>query len=122
MLHIQPTADSPYHIFATIKVEISPLNPSQMIEGFPGILTRKLQTSINVRNNETIILSGLVHQENGEDIRRVPVISALPILGTLFQSKEFQNSNSELIIFVTPTIRQTDPEKEPDAYLAHDAF
>ena len=122
MLHIQPTADSRDHIFATIKVEISTLNPSQMIEGVPGILTRKLQTSINVRNNETIILSGLVHQENGEDIRKVPVISALPILGTLFQSKEFQNSNSELIIFVTPTIRQTDPEKEPDAYLAHDAF
>lgn len=108
-LHIFPTADSQNHISVTLNVEISTLNDAQSIEGVPGMLTRRLETSLNVKEGETIILSGLLHQENSEDIHRVPALSSIPILGILFQSKQFQNRNTELMIFVTPTIRKEEP-------------
>lgn len=108
-LHIFPTADSQNHISVTLNVEISTLNDAQSIDGMPGMLTRRLETSLNVKEGETIILSGLLHQENSEDIHRVPALSSIPILGILFQSKQFQNRNTELMIFVTPTLRKEEP-------------
>ena len=107
LFHILPTTDPENHIFVNLKMEVSTLNNAQMVEGIPGILTRRIETSINVEDGETIVLSGLVHQENGEDIHQVPLISSIPIIGNLFQSREFQNKNSELMIFVTPTVKKT---------------
>ncbi|MBI3018656.1 MAG: hypothetical protein HYY61_02040 [Deltaproteobacteria bacterium] len=103
-LDIQPLADPFHQIATTLKIEVSTLNTAQSVEGIPGLLTRRLQTAVNVPSGETIVLSGLIHQEQGQDIQRVPAISSLPILGELFQSKHFQNKETELMIFVTPSI------------------
>ena len=74
------------------------------MEGIPGLLTRKLQTSANVPSGKTIVLSGLIHHENSEDIQALPPLSHLPVLGELFSSKQFQHKETELIIFITPSI------------------
>jgi len=103
-LDIQPVADHFYQIATLLKIEVSQLDHAQSVEGIPGLLTRKLQTAINVPSGQTIVLSGLIHHEQGQDIQKVPAISGLPILGDLFQSKHFQNKETELMIFVTPSI------------------
>ena len=103
-LEIQPLADHFQQIATTLKIEVSTLDTSQKVQGIPGILTRRLQTSVNVASGETIVLSGLIHHESGQDIQKIPAISSLPILGELFQSQHFQNKETELMIFVTPSI------------------
>ena len=103
-LDIQPLADHFHQIATLLKIEVSTLNTAQSVEGIPGLLTRRLQTAVNIPSGETIVLSGLIHHEQGQDIQRVPAISSLPILGDLFQSKHFQNKETELMIFVTPSI------------------
>ncbi len=103
-LDIEPLVDSFHQIATTLKVEVSQLDSTQSVDGLPGLLTRRLKTSVNIPSGETIVLSGLIHHEQGQDIQKIPAISSLPILGELFQSKRFQNKETELMIFVTPSI------------------
>jgi pilus assembly protein CpaC len=60
-----------------------------------------------VRSGETIVLSGLLQRTTSNDIDKVPVLGDLPVLGALFRSKRFQNRETELVVFVTPTIVDT---------------
>ena len=111
MLHIFPEADANQNISVKLTLEISSLNAAQTVDGIPALINRKVETAFHVINGETIILSGLIHEENSEEIHRVPALSSLPILGELFQSKHFQNKSSELMIFVTPSLKKERIEK-----------
>jgi pilus assembly protein CpaC len=51
-----------------------------------------------------MVISGLVKQNTGVSNSGIPGLRNLPILGPLFRSKSFQDHQSELVIFVTPTI------------------
>ena len=106
LLHIFPTVDSQNHIAVTLTVEISTLNAAQSVDGIPALMTRRVETSFHVGEGETIILSGLIHEESSEDLHKIPALSLIPILGELFQSRQFQNKRSELMVFVTPTVKE----------------
>jgi len=70
----------------------------------PGFTRRSVVTEVTFKPGSTLALSGLVQNNLTRDISRVPVLSRIPILGKLFQSKRFQRNQSELIIFVKPTV------------------
>lgn len=106
LLHILPKADAENQISTTIKIEISTLSPQSAIEGIPGLLTRKVETSMNVKNGETIALSGLIHHQNGEQRQGIPMLGNLPIVGVLFEAKEFKTENTELAVYVTPHVKE----------------
>ena len=59
---------------------------------------------MTIARGGTIALGGLIARENRKLITKVPVLSNIPILGKLFQSKRFQDSQTELVIFVTPRV------------------
>lgn len=105
LLHILPKADPENQISTTLKIEISTLNAGTAVEGIPGLRIRKLETSLNVKNGETIALSGLIHHQDEEGSHRVPIVSSIPIVGALFEAREFKNENTELMIYVTPAIK-----------------
>lgn len=109
LLHVKPIADTYNQIAATLKVEISQLNRAASVDGIPGLSTRKLETSVNVPEGKTIILSGLIHQENGQDFQKLPILSDIPLLGELFSSSRVTRQETELIIFVTPSIYKEIP-------------
>jgi pilus assembly protein CpaC len=71
----------------------------------PGFTRRSTVTEVTVRPNGTLALSGLIQNEERREISRVPVLSRIPILGQLFKSKRFINNESELVIFVQPTVQ-----------------
>lgn len=103
-LDIQPKVDRDGVIRATIDSEVSKIDPSVSTVGGPALLTRKTNTEFNVRSGETIVLSGLIQVDNNTNIDKVPMLGDLPILGALFRSKRFQNKETELVVFVTPTV------------------
>lgn len=106
LLSIKPIADSLDHIATTLKVEMSTLNQATAVEGIPGLTTRKVETSINVPNGKTIVLSGLVHQEKGDNIQGFPFLSSLPLLRYFFSYSQTSHKETELIILVTPSIHE----------------
>ena len=103
-LEISPQIDSAGNVRTLIDTEISQLDPAVSIQGAPGLLTRRAQTQVNVRSGETIVISGLLTSENSKDIDKLPGLGNLPILGSLFKSRNVRNSVSELVIFVTPEV------------------
>ena len=91
-----------------IAPEVSELDWSYSlnISGYeiPGFRARKMETSLVVKNGTTIIMGGLISQDQTEAVAKIPVLGDLPILGPLFRSKKFVNEETELILCVTPFI------------------
>lgn len=103
-LEIQPRVDPSGVIRAVVETEFSQIDPSISTPSGPALLSRKTSTEFNVRSGETIVLSGLIQRENSTSIDKVPLLGDLPVLGALFRSKRYQNKETELVVFVTPTV------------------
>jgi len=103
-LDIEPKVGLNGVIRATIAAEVSDIDPSYSTAGGPALLSRKTNTEFNVRNGETLVLSGLLQRNVSHDVDKVPFLGDIPVLGALFRSKRFQNKETELVVFVTPTI------------------
>jgi pilus assembly protein CpaC len=70
----------------------------------PGERVRSINTTLNMREGDIIVLGGLISNDRREQTSRVPILSSIPILGNLFKSRRFENNESELAIFLTPRI------------------
>ncbi len=103
-LTIAPVTDASGNIQANVATEVSAIDSSTTVQGLPGFLSRKTTADVAMRNGETLVISGLVNREMAEDVRKLPVLGDIPILGALFRSTSFRNKRTELVIFVTPTI------------------
>ncbi|HEX6703994.1 MAG TPA: pilus assembly protein N-terminal domain-containing protein [Albitalea sp.] len=103
-LDITPRVDRKGVIRATIQTEVSGLDRSVSTPSGPALLSRKTETEFNLRNGETIVLSGLLQREQSADVDKVPLLGDIPVLGAIFRSRRFQNRETELVVFVTPTV------------------
>ena len=103
-LDITPKVDRNGVVRATVQSEVSSIDASVTAVGGPALLTRRTETEFNVQAGETIVLSGLLQRNASTDIDKVPLLGDLPVLGALFRSKRFQNKETELVVFVTPSI------------------
>lgn len=77
-----------------------------LLSGFriPAIRTRRVETTLDVRPGESLVISGLFNEDR-ESIRTgIPGLMNLPILGALFSSNRWQNNESELLVVVTPEL------------------
>jgi len=70
----------------------------------PGFRTRSYETELELKPGEGVVLAGLITSEDVQYWRRVPILSSIPVLGELFKSRRFERRETELAIFVTPTI------------------
>ncbi|WP_233146377.1 type II and III secretion system protein family protein [Pigmentiphaga sp. NML080357] len=103
-LEIAPRVDAGGTVRSVIDVEVSAVDPSVAATGGPALKVRRTSTEFNVRSGETLVLSGFLSREQSEDLDGLPGLSRLPILGPLFGSRRFQRRETELAIFVTPTV------------------
>jgi Flp pilus assembly secretin CpaC len=103
-LQISPRVDRSGTVRSIIDVEVSTVDPSLVATGGPALKVRRTSTEFNVRSGETLILSGFLSREQSNDLDGVPGLSDLPILGALFRSRRFQKRETELAIFVTPSV------------------
>jgi pilus assembly protein CpaC len=101
-LDIEPRVARSGAIRAVIDSEVSSIDTSVSSTNGPALLTRRTKTEFNVKPGETIVLSGLLQRNSSTDIEALPFLGRIPILGTLFRSKRFQNKETELVMFVTP--------------------
>ncbi|MBF0237210.1 MAG: hypothetical protein HQM12_05835 [SAR324 cluster bacterium] len=70
----------------------------------PVLSVREINTMVNARNGETILIAGLIKDRVSESENKVPILSEIPILGELFKSTKIQKEKTELVILLTPTI------------------
>jgi pilus assembly protein CpaC len=113
-LDITPRVDHKKVIRATIQAEVSSIDKSVQALGGPALLSRKTETEFNLRDGETIVLSGLLQRDTSTDVDKVPFLGDLPVIGALFRSKRYQNKETELVVFVTPTVIGADSPGNAD--------
>lgn len=93
-------------ITMVIKPSVSTI--SQWVESgnnkAPQISERSVETTVRVKSGETILIGGLLKEEEVKNIKAIPFLSKLPILGELFKSRSIDKKNSEVVLAITPTI------------------
>jgi len=72
--------------------------------GNPTITTNEATSEVIVANGSTTVLGGIFEKNKTETEKKVPFLSAIPILGQLFQNMDDEDTVSEILIFITPTI------------------
>ncbi|KFN49356.1 type IV pilus secretin PilQ [Arenimonas composti] len=106
-LKVTPTITQDGRVYLNLMVkkdEVSDLiaNPAG---GFvPQIARREVSTAVLIDNGQTVVVGGVYEFENREDIRKVPFLGDVPVLGNLFRSRGRSVNKAELLIFVTPRI------------------
>ena len=80
------------------------LNVVQLPVVLPYFTVRQVVTSVNVWDNQTVVIGGLISSEVQSTKQQVPVIGDLPMVGKLFQSQSKTTAKKNLMIFVTATI------------------
>ncbi|MGZ3804991.1 MAG: pilus assembly protein [Pseudobdellovibrionaceae bacterium] len=104
LLKVKPKADSSGRMSIAIETEVSTIDSSRSVDGIPGLLTNRISSHFDLIRSETIVLSGLIKNEEGKASEGLPFLSRLPILGALFSSRDFKENRTELVILVRPTI------------------
>jgi MSHA biogenesis protein MshL len=72
---------------------------------FPLLSVRETDTTVRVRDGQTIIIAGLMQEKTEENYTGVPVLDSIPVLGGVFRYKTQTKRNSELVIMITPTLQ-----------------
>ncbi len=75
----------------------------------PVVATKSLTTVARARTGETVVLGGLIDTVARNSREGLPVLSHVPILGVLFRNEDRNESSRELVIVITPTIRDAGP-------------
>ena len=108
LLSMRPTLTDDDTIILQIRAEVTGLDPTTSINLngtiIPGETTRGINTTLTVREGDTLVMGGIMTNERNQRTSRIPVLSEIPIIGALFKSKRFENNQTELAIFMTPHI------------------
>lgn len=89
-----------------ITVKKDEVDMSRNVDGNPFIIKKQTDTSLIVRDGETIVISGLTKQKNLVKTSGIPGLKDIPGLGWLFKSENKSENMEEVLIFITPRILQ----------------
>ncbi|MBI4351906.1 MAG: hypothetical protein HY550_10730 [Elusimicrobia bacterium] len=67
-------------------------------------VSRGASTMVRVKNGQTVVIGGMLSSTEAKTIKKVPLLGYIPILGWLFTSVSSRRTNTDLVIFITPTI------------------
>lgn len=99
--------------------EVSQLDPRQSLRvsgvDIPSLSVRRAATTVELRDGESFAIAGLFQQEYVNNLRQVPGIGNVPVLGALFRSSQFRKNETELVIIVTPRTTAALPPRAPPA-------
>jgi type IV pilus secretin PilQ/predicted competence protein len=105
---VTPSINADGRIMLTINPSVSqPSAASSAPAGTTGAVatdTRATNTTVLVKDGETVVIGGLISDAVNNTISKVPILGDIPILGWLFKKKTITRARSELLIFVTPKV------------------
>lgn len=105
-LSLTPTVLSRDRIALKVAPEVSDLDFSAGIQiggvAVPSLIVRRTDTSIELGDGETFVISGLVSRNLVNNVNKVPWLGSLPIIGSLFRSTSINIEDKELVMVVTP--------------------
>jgi Flp pilus assembly secretin CpaC len=109
-----PTVVGRNDIELLVKPEVSEPDFAHGVQLFgfsvPAFITRRAETLVQLKDNQTLIIAGLILHEKKTQIEKVPYIGDIPYVGGLFRNTNYTNSETDLVMSVTPQIVQPLPD------------
>ena len=107
-LNFMPEIVSDSLIKLRVNPEVSSLDFTNgvTLSGFriPALRTRRTSTTVDVKRNESLIISGLFSEDREKTRTGIPFLMDIPVLGALFGTSTWSTNETELLILVTPTL------------------
>jgi pilus assembly protein CpaC len=115
-LNFTPVVLSAGRISLHVMTEVSEVSNDNSISisgiSVPSIKTRRAETTVEIPSGGSMAMAGLIQQQTKQAINGMPGLSTLPVLGTLFRSRDFANNQTELMVLVTPYVVRAVPQKD----------
>lgn len=107
-LTFTPLVMSENRISIRVATEVTELDAENQITGrtinIPGFRTRRAETTVELPSGGVMATAGLIMQQSKQHINGLPGAMNIPILGSLFRSRDYQRNETELMILVQPFI------------------
>lgn len=91
-------------IHMRVEVQVSKIVPTNRTTGPPDTSVQTATTVIKARNNETVVIGGLINENISDVEEKVPLLGDLPLIGGLFRGSKKVSEKVELVVFLTPSI------------------
>ena len=106
-LDFVPTITWSDRIDLRVYPEVSEPDFAIAVNGIPGLKIRRTVNRVEMKDGESLVIGGLLDRRITKSLNKFPLLGDIPILGALFRSTHFQNSESELVFVITPRIVRT---------------
>ncbi len=105
-LRITPRLGEDGSITTSIRPEVSSISEWRTTSAgeFPVISTRNADATVRVKDGETIVIGGLISEQDRENLSKVAILGDIPLFGYLFQNKIKEKAKTEIIFLITPRI------------------
>lgn len=123
-LELKARVEGSDNIVITLKPEVSSIDRANSVSivstqttgsaVIPAFNTRKAESTLILRDNESIVIAGLINNTQESIDSKIPLLGDIPVVGYLFKTREFRNVRTELVFLVTPSILkniQVSPER-----------
>jgi type II secretory pathway component GspD/PulD (secretin) len=101
-LRLTPTIGLDGSVTAEMHPEYSAIQT--FVGGYPVIANRKVDSTLRVKNNQTIVLGGLLRDIDSQTISKLPGLADIPIIGKVFQNRLRTRERDEVVFLITPHV------------------
>ncbi|MDR1418302.1 MAG: type II and III secretion system protein [Endomicrobium sp.] len=104
MMNITPTILNDNKIDISIDTELSRIDNSVNVAGYPIVSTRQASSHLQIKDGQTIILAGLLETSKEKRKKGIPLLCDIPLLGALFGTVNYVDRQTNILIFVTTSL------------------
>ena len=103
-LEVTPQITAEGTVFLDVLVENTQIDNSISVQGTPALDTQSTQTKVLINDGGTVVIGGVVINNQNTTINQVPLLGSVPLIGNLFKHTAINVTTQELMFFVTPRI------------------
>jgi general secretion pathway protein D len=104
ILRVSPRININGNVRLEVEQEISNVSPTTASSLTPTVSERKVKSSVSVATGQTVLLAGLISEQQNRGRNGIPLLDQIPGLGDAFSNQDTKNTRTELIIFIRPQI------------------
>ena len=111
ILSVQPRVNPGGLVYMNISQQVSQVDPTvAAVNGNPTISQRQMMTQVAVQSGQTVLLGGLIQQQEGATNTGIPGLNSIPVVGRLFGTTNRNRNRTELIVLITPRVISSSDE------------